>query len=112
LELETEELGYVKTSVEKQGDRIIVKFELENLQRLDSLKENLNNLEQQLKGHGFEEVVMEFNFHKESHQQDSQKAFHHAGNKVFKIDDSNNLPQMEEVSVTRDYGYNSMEYTI
>ncbi|MDD3502093.1 MAG: flagellar hook-length control protein FliK, partial [Candidatus Cloacimonetes bacterium] len=113
LEIETNELGYVKTNIEKQGERLIIRFEAEDIQKVKSLKENMHTLEHQLKAQGFEDVLIEYDFHKESRQQSNNQASQQNTSKNQNNQKDNHESLQEEVhTIKRDYGYNSMEYTI
>ncbi|HPM02778.1 MAG TPA: flagellar hook-length control protein FliK, partial [Candidatus Cloacimonadota bacterium] len=112
FEIETEELGLVKANIEKHGEKIYVRFEVEDIQRLESLKENMNQLEQQLKSQGFNDVFVEYDFNKESSQHQPQHASKKSSNHHFGQEEQIISSQNDDILIKKDYGYNSIEYTI
>lgn len=113
FEVEVDQVGNVKTSVEKKGEEIIVRFIAESNQSAMSLKEQLSHLENQLKEFGFMNVNIEYHF---DHQDESQYSKGQQGKtRKSNININSNESIVETIDNStqiRDLGYNSMEYTI
>lgn len=113
FEVEVEQVGNVKTSVEKKGEEIIVRFIAESNQSAMTLKDQLTHLESQLKEFGFMNVNIEYHFNNQNDSQYSQSQQHRSrkGNINFNNSETS-VETVENNSQIKDMGYNSMEYII
>jgi hypothetical protein len=113
FEIEVNELGTVKTQVEKNGETLTIRFESENSQKSELLKDNLQNLESQLKEKGYSQVDIEYNFNDSSNENNSQYTNPKKRHSLKNTNNTSaNLVESDNQTSTKNYGYNSMEYVI
>lgn len=113
FEFEINEVGSVKTVVEKKGEGLSIKFETESIEKSEMLKDSLANLESNLKEQGYTQVNIEYNFSNQTKEDQSQSSSQRPTKNRKVFEKEVNLENQEQNEpVMKNYGYNSVEYVI
>jgi len=104
--------GKVNVSIEKEGNSLRINLTAETKDKQDSFKNSANNMVENLKQFGFDNVEINIDFNNKSKgeyqaQNDSEGGKIHT---LHKQQESTEETEQEQVHI-KDYGYNSFEYT-